>query len=72
MIGLIGWQKHVKLFFFFHVKSLSLSPTVTTVWQKHVKSLSPSDLDNVIARAAQAAAADAEGMMHASDDGVAG
>ena len=27
--------------------------------------------DSVIAQAAQAAAADAEGMMHASDDGVA-
>ena len=31
-----------------------------------------SDLDSVIAQAAPAAAADAEGMMHASDDGVAG
>ena len=31
-----------------------------------------SDLDSVIARAAQAAAADPQGMMHSSDDGVAG
>ena len=31
-----------------------------------------SDLDSVIAQAAQAPATDAEGMMHASDDGVAG
>ena len=31
-----------------------------------------SDLDSVIARAAQAAAADAEGMMHAFDDGAGG
>ena len=50
--------------------SVAMDPSV--LLHQHGVVSTDSDLDSLIARAAQAAATDAEGMMHASDDGVAG
>ena len=52
--------------------TVAMDPSVLLHQHGVVSLEQSSDLDSLIARAAQAAAVDAEGMMYASDDGVAG